>query len=120
MSTERQIVHRHSDGTRSRADPTSSGSAKNPILLLYPKQLKLPDGKELKEGCLEGKLLCTLEKVAMAYSKEQKVLQNLVGEVDEALYIKDLNWYTHILNLCPNYHLAIELKKDSNRNIPTS
>ena len=36
----------------------------------------------------------------------------LVGESEEALYSKDINWCNHILELCPNHHNVKQLRQE--------
>ena len=45
----------------------------------------------------------TLGQVAVKFSEEQKVDQALLYKVDLVIYAKDLDWYNHTRELCPNH-----------------
>ena len=66
----------------------------------------------LKAGFQEEELHFTLEKIALTFSQEHKITHTLLNAADEALYLKDINWCNHILELCLDNLPALELKKE--------
>ena len=61
-------------------------AVKNPVPLQDPEQFELLEDNELKAGCSQEELLCTLKN-----SNKYQIMQTFLYKVDETLYIKDLH-----------------------------